>query len=130
MASRWILWVWLEYIGVVNGCCCKEVHRFPHNIIYPYSTCISFFFAASIPTSLFIFKSFSFLFMLFLCNIANIAQTTFEIVQKSSHVNMAIQLYRQKCMSTACVNLETSTCEVPHDISRKLQLTLCVIMVS
>ena len=25
MASVWNLWVWLECIGVVSGCCCKEV---------------------------------------------------------------------------------------------------------
>ena len=38
MASRWNLWVWLECIGVVSGCCCKEVHTFLHNnyITYPY----------------------------------------------------------------------------------------------
>ena len=35
-------WVWLESIGVVSGCCCKEVYRFPH-ITYTYSTCISSF---------------------------------------------------------------------------------------
>ena len=22
--------MWLECIGVVSGCCCKEVYRFPH----------------------------------------------------------------------------------------------------
>ena len=33
--SGWNLWVWLECIGVVSGCCCKEVYRFPHNITYP-----------------------------------------------------------------------------------------------
>ena len=44
----------LECIGVVSGCCCKEVYRFPH-ITYPYSTCISSFFCSSIHTSLFIF---------------------------------------------------------------------------
>ena len=43
MASGWNLWVWLECIGVVSWCCCKEVYRFPHNITYPYSTCISSF---------------------------------------------------------------------------------------
>ena len=37
MASGWNLWVWLQCIGVVSGCCCKEVYRFPH-ITYPYST--------------------------------------------------------------------------------------------
>ena len=26
MASGWKLWVWLECIGVVSGCCCKEVY--------------------------------------------------------------------------------------------------------
>ena len=30
MASGWNLWVWLQCIGVVSGCCCKEVHRYPH----------------------------------------------------------------------------------------------------
>ena len=40
-------------IGVVSGCCCKEVYRFPH-ITYPYSTCILALFCSSIPTSLFI----------------------------------------------------------------------------
>ena len=25
VASGWNLWVWLQCIGVVSGCCCKEV---------------------------------------------------------------------------------------------------------
>ena len=25
MASGWNLWAWLQCIGVVSGCCCKEV---------------------------------------------------------------------------------------------------------
>ena len=25
MANGWNVWVWLECIGVVSGCCCKEV---------------------------------------------------------------------------------------------------------
>ena len=61
MASGWNLWVQLECIGVVSGCCCKEVYRYPHNNYYLslYSTCISSFFGGSIPTSLFfIFKMF------------------------------------------------------------------------
>ena len=41
VASEWNLCVWLEYIGVVSGYCCKEVYRFPHNTTYPYSTCIT-----------------------------------------------------------------------------------------
>ena len=31
MASGWNLWVWLECIGVVSGCCSKKVYRYPHN---------------------------------------------------------------------------------------------------
>ena len=31
VASGWNLWVWLQCIGVVSGCCCKEVYRYPHN---------------------------------------------------------------------------------------------------
>ena len=59
MASGWNLWVWLPCIGVVSGCCCKEVYRYPHIIInFPYSTCISSFFGSIIPISLFIFKCF------------------------------------------------------------------------
>ena len=82
MASGWNLWVWLECIGLVSGCCCKEVYRYPHNNYYfSYSTCISSIFGSSIPTSLF------------------------------------------KCP-------ETSTCEAPRDVSRKLQETLCAIMAS
>ena len=31
MASGWNLWIWLQCIGVVSGCSCKEVYRYPHN---------------------------------------------------------------------------------------------------
>ena len=34
MASGWNLWVCLECIGVVSGCCCKEMYRYPHNYYY------------------------------------------------------------------------------------------------
>ena len=46
VASGWNLWVWLECMDVVSGCCIKEVYRFPH-ITYPYFTCISSFVAAA-----------------------------------------------------------------------------------
>ena len=88
MASGWNIWVWLQCIGVVSGCCFKEVYRYNYILTiiinFPYSTCISYFFGSSIPTSLFIFKCFSFLFKLFLYNIiiVNVSQRTFEIVQK------------------------------------------------
>ena len=66
VASGWNLWVWL--VSVV-------VRRYIIDILiiiitFPYSTCISSFFGSIIPISLFIFKCFfSFLFMLFLCNV-------------------------------------------------------------
>ena len=50
MASGWNLWVWLPCIGVVSGCCCKEVYNYIDIltiiIIFHYSTCISSFLAA------------------------------------------------------------------------------------
>ena len=55
MVSGWNLWVWLECIGVVSGCCCKEVYRFPHNNYY---LSLSYFFGSSILTSLLIFLMF------------------------------------------------------------------------
>ena len=41
--------MWLECIGVVSGCCCKEVYGYPHKnyVNGPYSTCISSFLAAA-----------------------------------------------------------------------------------
>ena len=36
VASGWNLWVWLPCIGVVRGCCYKEVYRYPHKKIYNY----------------------------------------------------------------------------------------------
>ena len=84
MARGRNLWVWLPCIGVVSGCCCKEVYRYPHNNFnFPYSTCISSFFGSSIPTSLFIFKCFfGLVSVIFLQYIANVTHRTFEIVQK------------------------------------------------
>ena len=70
--------------------------------------------------------------MLFLCNIANVAQRKFKIVHKSrscKHSNIIISTK----MYVDCVCMpspETSTCEVPRDVSIKLQLSLCAIMAS
>ena len=51
MASGWNLWVWLPCIGVVSGCCCKEVYTYIDILTiiinFPYSTCISSFLAAA-----------------------------------------------------------------------------------
>ena len=50
MASGWNLWVWLQCIGVVSGCC-KDLLTIIFSLLYS-------FFGSSIPTSLFIFKMF------------------------------------------------------------------------
>ena len=34
VASVRDIWVWLECISVVSGCCCKGVYRYPHNNYY------------------------------------------------------------------------------------------------
>ena len=67
MASGWDLWVWLQCIGVASRCCCKEVLYIVDilTIIINFSTPLVlyiiialFFAAASLYTSLFIFKGF------------------------------------------------------------------------
>ena len=69
--------MWLECIGVVIII-----------ITFPYSTCISSFFGSSIPISLFIFKMFfALVYVIFVKYTANVAQRTFEIVQKSRSAN-------------------------------------------
>ena len=102
-------------MGVVSGCC-KEVYRFPH-ITYPYSTCISSFLQQH-PYFVHFKNVFSFLFMLFLCDIANIAQRTFKIIQKSRscrHGDIIV------LTSTSTTSPETSTCGVSSDVLCKLQ---------
>ena len=67
--------MWLKCIGVVSGCC-KELYRF-HHITYPYF--------------LFILKVFfHFWFMLFLCNIAKVAQKHSRLFKNQDHADMAI----------------------------------------
>ena len=70
---RWLL---LECICMVSGCCYMEVYGFLH-ITYSYSTCISSFLQLLHCSFL---KCF---FMLILCNLAKVAQRTFEIIKKS-----------------------------------------------
>ena len=57
-------------MGVVSECCCTEVYIYIIGILiiiitFPYSTCINSFLGSIIPISLFIFKCFLYLFMLF-----------------------------------------------------------------
>ena len=61
MASGWNLWVWLSCIGVVSGCCCKEVYRCLHNkklLLFPTPLVLALFLAAASLPSLFILKMF------------------------------------------------------------------------
>ena len=82
-----------------------------------------------IPTSLFIFKMFfSFLFMLFLCNIANIAERTFKIIQKSrscGHGDIVIST------STSYIRvLRLPRARYRVTFYGSCELTLCTIMAS
>ena len=92
VASGWILWVWLQCIGVVGGCCCKEVYNYIDILTiiinFPY-TCISSFLAAASLLLCSFLKCFLFLFMLFLYNIiiAKVNQRIFDIVQKNRDKN-------------------------------------------
>ena len=63
MASGWNLWVWLVSV-VVRRYIIDILLLSPTQLVY-----ISSFFGSIIPISLFILKCFSFLFMLFLCNV-------------------------------------------------------------
>ena len=47
--------MWLECIGVVSGCCCKKVYKFPHNITNPSLLHLLARFCSSILTFLFSF---------------------------------------------------------------------------
>ena len=111
-ASGWNLWVWLECISVVSGWWCKKVYRFPH-ITYPYSTCISSFLQQHPYFLVKFFNAFS--FVIFGRNIANVAQRTVEIIQKSRsrrHGDVIISTI------TSTTSLETSTYEVRSDVLR------------
>ena len=97
MASGWNLWVWLQCIGVVSGCCCKEVYDILTKIInFPYSSCISSFFGSSIPTSFFIFKMFfrSCLCYFFTKNKQTLLKEHSRWFKKNrDHANIIIKLY-------------------------------------
>ena len=55
MAGGWNIWVWLECIGVVSGCCCKEVYTVFFRILLLFPTpLVLLFFGSSITTSLII----------------------------------------------------------------------------
>ena len=62
----WNLWVWLECIGVVIII-----------ITFPYSTCISSFFASSVPTYFFVHLNFFFVLVIYILTLDNGSTTTF-----------------------------------------------------
>ena len=67
--------------------CCKEVYRFPRNITYTYSTCISSFLQQHPYSFVRFLNVFMFLFMIFFCNIANVDLRT---LKNRDHTDMAI----------------------------------------
>ena len=73
-------WVWLVGVAVRRYIDILELIII---ITFPYSTCISSFLQQHPYFFVHFLNVFSFLFMLFLCNVENVAQGTFEIVQKS-----------------------------------------------
>ena len=79
VASGWNLWVWLECIGVVSGCCCKEVYRYPHNnyLLFPTPHVLALFLAAASLLLCSIFTCFLFLSVF--------------LVQYGKHCSMNIQ---------------------------------------
>ena len=102
-------------------------------ITFPYSTCISSFFGSSISTSLFIFKMFFRSCLCYFCEIyskrcsKNIRDCSKIEITQTWRYNYIDKNIRPLC---ARASPETSTCEVPRDVSRKLQLILCAIMAS
>ena len=66
MASGRNLWVWLECIGVVSGCCCKELYRYPHNNYYFPLLHLYYLFLAAASLLLCSFFKCSFVLFLFL----------------------------------------------------------------
>ena len=69
--------------------------------------------------------------MLFLCNLANVAQRTFEIVQKSrsrehgdiiNYIDNNVKRTSVRARAIArFASPETSTYEIPRDVSRKVR---------
>ena len=79
-------------------------------LLIPTPLVLALFFS-SIPTSLFIFKMFICSCLLFLCNIANVAQKTFEIIQKSSsHEHGDIIILTRTYVDCMCVRVPRLPC--------------------
>ena len=64
MASGWNLWVLLDCIGVVSGCCCKEVHIYILDILllFPTPLVLALFLAAASLLLCSFIKCFAFLY--------------------------------------------------------------------
>ena len=108
--------MWLECIGVVSGCCCKEVYRYPHNITYPYSTCISSFLQQHPYFFVHLKNVFVLVYAIFVqyskrCSKNNRDHSKIKIMQTWRYN------YINKNVSTLTTSPETSTCGVPSDVS-------------
>ena len=87
MAIGWNLWVWLQCIGVVSGCCRKGVHvyRYPHNnYLFSLLHLYSLFFWQQHPYFFVHIKNIFYvlIYVISVQYITNVTQRTFENVQK------------------------------------------------
>ena len=78
MVSGWNLRVWLECIGVVSGCCCKEVNYHEdiyillyNNLLFPTPLVIALFLAAASLLLCLIFKNVFFVLCIY-CRSGNV----------------------------------------------------------
>ena len=92
MESGWNLWVWLECIGVVSGCCCKEVYRFPHNSYYLSLLHLYWLFlaAASVLFCSFLKCFFILVYVIFVQYSKRCSKKHLRSFKNRDHVNMAI----------------------------------------
>ena len=115
--------------GVVSGCRCKEVcGDFLIIITYPYSTCISSF----LQQNPYFFVHFLMFFVLVYVIFVQYSKHRSKNIRDHSKIEITLTWrynYIDKNVCTPTTSPETSTCEVPCDVSRKLQLSLCAIMV-
>ena len=87
-------WMWVESMGVVSRCGCKEVYRFPH-ITYSYSSCIYLFFFAAASLLFVHLKNVFCSFLRSSKNLTTTANTSLSLVvpSKNNRDKLALHLF-------------------------------------
>ena len=133
MVSR--IWAWVKPMGVVSGCGCNEVYRFPHNFyLFLYTPLISALFCSSIPTFCSFKKMFSLLFQSTFCNLCHNSFVHYKhtnqrlLVSQGSHYEgLHIMFYTQRSTHkrmlhilrwTSAVCLQGAGCSLSRSRSR------------